>query len=81
VEYLYVDFGSVSTTASVNNDGLFAFNNLFLTQADLKAHIARAGINYRFWRRGASADVEDPQQITDNIVRVGLNYQIALICQ
>jgi outer membrane immunogenic protein len=47
VEYLYVDFGSVSTTARVN-DGANAFDNVFTTSADLKAHIARAGINYRF---------------------------------
>jgi outer membrane immunogenic protein len=46
-EYLYVDFGSNSTSANVN-DGTFAVNNVFLTSANLRAHIARGGINYRF---------------------------------
>jgi outer membrane immunogenic protein len=47
-EYLYVDFGSVSTTLVTNN--AFALNsaNLMTTSVDLKAHIARAGINYHF---------------------------------
>jgi outer membrane immunogenic protein len=46
-EYLYVDFGSVSTAASVNN-GTFANSNVLQTSADLKAHIARFGLNLAF---------------------------------
>lgn len=48
-EYLYVDFGSVSTTALVNNvPNVGNNNNLFSTSADLNAHIARVGLNYKF---------------------------------
>jgi outer membrane immunogenic protein len=45
-EYLYVDFGSISTSANVN----LALNNpnLFSTSADFKANIVRAGLNYKF---------------------------------
>ena len=50
-EYLYVDFGSVSTTST----NLTAFNpaiafptNVFTHSTDLKANIARVGLNYRF---------------------------------
>ncbi len=35
-EYLYIDFGSVSTSAQLNN-GTFANNNVLQTSADLKA--------------------------------------------
>jgi outer membrane immunogenic protein len=46
-EYLYVDFGSISTSANVT---LPPFNpNVFSTSADLKANIVRVGINYRFY--------------------------------
>jgi opacity protein-like surface antigen len=43
---LYVDFGSISTSANVN----LALNNpnLFSTSADFKANIVRAGLNYKF---------------------------------
>jgi len=50
-EYLFVDFGSVS----VNSTNLRAFTppinlptNVFTHSVDLKANIARVGINYRF---------------------------------
>jgi outer membrane immunogenic protein len=50
-EYLYVDFGSVS----VNSTNLTAFTppiafptNVFTHSVDLKASIARIGLNYRF---------------------------------
>ena len=46
-EYLYGDFGSISTSANVNN-GTFAVNDVFQTSADLRSHIVRGGINYRF---------------------------------
>jgi outer membrane immunogenic protein len=48
-EYLYVDFGSVSATGNVTNPpvGGAAANPLTVSE-DLSAHIARAGINYRF---------------------------------
>jgi outer membrane immunogenic protein len=45
-EYLYVDFGSVSTTLATNIAfGVFA--NSMSTSADLKAQIARVGLNYK----------------------------------
>jgi outer membrane immunogenic protein len=49
-EYLYVDFGSVSTTATVVNPALaaLAVPNLLTTSANLTAHIARVGANFRF---------------------------------
>lgn len=47
VEYLYLDFGSVSTTARFNGAG-FANPDLLATSADLKANIVRVGVNYRF---------------------------------
>lgn len=46
-EYLYVDFGSVSTTSSVVTTAGTAAN-AFATSVDVNAHIARVGINYKF---------------------------------
>jgi outer membrane immunogenic protein len=48
VEYLFVDFGSISTSANVG-DPTFANQNLLSTSVDVKANIVRAGINYRFY--------------------------------
>jgi outer membrane immunogenic protein len=45
-EYLYVDLGSVSTTASVPAVDLTP--NTLGTSVDLTAHIVRAGVNYKF---------------------------------
>lgn len=47
-EYLYVDFGSVSTSGLLTNAGFPGQSNPFSTSEDLSAHIARAGVNYRF---------------------------------
>jgi outer membrane immunogenic protein len=47
VEYLYADFGSLSSIATITGPG-FANANLFSTSTDLRTHIARAGINYKF---------------------------------
>jgi outer membrane immunogenic protein len=47
-EYLYVNFGSVSTNASVFESGNTIPNQL-TTSADLRANIVRAGFNYRFF--------------------------------
>jgi outer membrane immunogenic protein len=49
-EYLYVNFGSVTTTAAVINTSLAAgaVVNPLTTSADLSAHIARAAVNFRF---------------------------------
>jgi outer membrane immunogenic protein len=48
-EYLYVDFGTVATTAGVLNVGIIGTSpNLFTTTADLQAQIVRLGFNYRF---------------------------------
>jgi opacity protein-like surface antigen len=46
-EYLYMDFGSISTSTNVSS-AAFANPNVFSTSVDLKANIVRAGINYRF---------------------------------
>jgi opacity protein-like surface antigen len=51
VEYLYVDFGRVSTTGFIISPTLMAAgsnNNPFTNSFDLKASIARIGINYKF---------------------------------
>ena len=45
-EYLYADFGSVTTTANVTSG--VGNPDIFSTSASLKAHIARFGANYRF---------------------------------
>jgi outer membrane immunogenic protein len=52
-EYLYVDFGRVSTTSSnlVNNFAGVAIpfpTSVFTNSIDLKANIGRLGLNYRF---------------------------------
>jgi outer membrane immunogenic protein len=48
-EYLYVDFGSVNTNAVIVYAPLLPANtNSLSTSADLTAHIARLGINYKF---------------------------------
>ena len=47
-EYLYVDFGSVSTTLVTNNAFALPFVNSMTTSAGLKANIVRAGVNYHF---------------------------------
>ena len=46
-EYLYMDFGSISTSTNVAS-AAFVNPNVFSTSVDLKANIVRAGINYRF---------------------------------
>jgi outer membrane immunogenic protein len=53
-EYLYADFGSLSTTAYITGPG-FAFPNVFSTSADLKAQIVRVGLNYKFGYAAAPA--------------------------
>ena len=49
-EYLYVKFNSESVVGFISTPGLqpAAANNPFTHSIDLKAHIARLGINYRF---------------------------------
>jgi outer membrane immunogenic protein len=50
-EYLYVDFGSVSAVGLITTPGVVAFgsnNNPFTHSVDLKTHILRLGLNYRF---------------------------------
>jgi outer membrane immunogenic protein len=50
-EYLYVDFGSVSSTANLIDTG--GETDPFSHRADLKSHIVRGGINYKFdWGKG-----------------------------
>ena len=49
-EYLHVDFGTVTTAASVNNPALFVgvVADNFATSSKLRADIARLGLNYKF---------------------------------
>lgn len=55
-EYLYVDFGSLTVRSSVACGPAATFDcgavpvlpNAFWTSADLSAHIARVGPNYKF---------------------------------
>ena len=51
-EYMYVDFGSVTASGAINcGPGSFCagtFSSPFATSADLAAHIARVGANYKF---------------------------------
>ena len=56
-EYLYVDFGKVELHrfAVEPNTGL-VFPNAFVdSTANLRAHIARFGINYKFYADGPAA--------------------------
>jgi outer membrane immunogenic protein len=46
-EYLYLDFGNVTTNASVS-DGTASFPSNLATTVNLTARIARAGVNYKF---------------------------------
>lgn len=49
VEYLYVDFGTISATSNNLNAFATAFpTKVFTHSVDLKANIARVGLNYRF---------------------------------
>jgi outer membrane immunogenic protein len=54
IEYLYVDLGSVSTTALATAPGL-AGANVYSTSADLRANIVRVGLNYKFGYAAAPA--------------------------
>lgn len=47
-EYLFVDFNNVSTTGNVTNPANSAFANPLTVSEDLSAHLARAGLNFRF---------------------------------
>lgn len=47
-EYLYVDFGAVTTAGTIRNASFPGFTSPYSSSADLTAHIARAGINYKF---------------------------------
>ena len=49
-EYLYVDFGNVSTTLTTNTfpAGFITVGNTMTTSAKLNASIARLGLNYKF---------------------------------
>src|SRR6185503_15942077 len=47
-EYLYLNFGSVSASGTVvAPPGGVAYANGLSTSADLTAHVARAGVNFR----------------------------------
>ncbi len=47
-EYLYIDFGSVTTTAQITIPGAGLSPNTLATSADVTAHVARLGFNYAF---------------------------------
>jgi outer membrane immunogenic protein len=47
-EYLYVDFGDISTTGTLTIDEPYTNTNSFNHTADLQSNIVRAGINYHF---------------------------------
>jgi outer membrane immunogenic protein len=47
-EYLYVDLGSLSTTLVTNIPTFNQVGDVMTTSANLRANIARAGVNYRF---------------------------------
>lgn len=47
-EYLYLNFGSVDATGVVVNPVVVGYANAITTSADLTAHIARAGVNFKF---------------------------------
>jgi outer membrane immunogenic protein len=47
-EYLYLNFGSITTSGVVTQVGAGGYSHAISTAADLTAHIARAGVNFRF---------------------------------
>jgi outer membrane immunogenic protein len=47
-EYLFVDLGHVSTSATIIPPAAPRFSSGLTTRADLVAHIARVGLNYLF---------------------------------
>ncbi len=48
VEYLFLDFGSVATSAVVNAPAAPGANSTLVTSSDLTAHNLRLGVNYRY---------------------------------
>jgi outer membrane immunogenic protein len=48
VEYLYLSFGSVGAAGTIINPITLGYANAIATSVDLTAHIARAGINFKF---------------------------------
>ena len=47
-EYLFVNFGSLTANSTTTHLGLIGYSNALSTTGDLTAHIARAGVNFRF---------------------------------
>ncbi len=47
-EYLFLDFGSVATSAIVNAPASPGANSTVVTSSDLTAHNLRLGVNYRY---------------------------------
>ena len=47
-EYLYVDLGSIDTTARITHGNFAGYSNTLTTKADINAQIARVGVNYKF---------------------------------
>jgi outer membrane immunogenic protein len=47
-EYLYVNFGSVTATGIITTPPSFGYSQGISNSADLTAHVARLGVNYKF---------------------------------
>jgi len=47
-EYLFLDFGSLATSATVNAPAAPGGNSTLTTSSDLTAHTVRLGVNYRY---------------------------------
>jgi outer membrane immunogenic protein len=48
IEYLYLNFGSVNAAGTIFNPDSGGYAQAIATSVDLTAHIARAGINFKF---------------------------------
>jgi outer membrane immunogenic protein len=48
IEYLYLNFGSVNAAGTIFNPNSGGYAQAIATSVDLTAHIARAGINFKF---------------------------------
>jgi outer membrane immunogenic protein len=47
-EYLFMDFGKVTATGTIFNPSIAGYAQGISTSSDLSAHVARAGVNYKF---------------------------------
>jgi outer membrane immunogenic protein len=47
-EYLYLNFGSIDAAGVIRNPIPAGYANAISTSTDLAAHVARAGVNFKF---------------------------------